>query len=89
MQNTEKRAVKIERYHMWILKCEEAEEKIRGKRKPCWDSLVGDGVVNTRVGKESRKKAQNRWRLMEKLDSREWMCDGIERKVQSEQRRKK
>lgn len=67
----------------------EAEEKIRGKRKPAWGRLVGDRVINTRTGKLTRKKTQNHCHLMEKLDSREWICDGMERKVYSEQRRKK
>lgn len=38
---------------------EEAEKKIRGKRKPAWGRLEERGsVVNTRVGKAARKKAQ-------------------------------
>ena len=38
---------------------EEVEEKIRGKRKPAWGRLEEGGrVVNTRLGKAGRKKAE-------------------------------
>lgn len=64
---------------------EEAEEKIRGKRKPAWGRLVEGGrVVNTRGWKGSEEGKLRKLPLDGKLDGSEWMCDGTERKLQPE-----
>lgn len=69
---------------------EEAEEKIRERRKPAWGRVEERGsIVNTTVGKTARKKVQNRYHLMGSMDSGEWMCHGMQRKRQSEQSRKR
>lgn len=61
---------------------EEAEEKIRGQRNPAWGRLEERGsVVITTVGTAARKRVQNPFHLMESMDSGEWMCHGMERKL--------
>lgn len=68
----------------------EAEEKIREKRKPAWGRVEERGsVVNTTVGKATRRKVQNRFHLMESMDSGEWKCHKIQRTHQCVQNRKR
>lgn len=59
---------------------EEAYGKIRGKRKAAWGRVEERGrVVNT----AARRKVEDRFHLMESLESCEWMCHRMQRRLWS------